>query len=131
MQQDTECSVLVVDDEALVCSLTAENLLELGFNVEIANSGVRALQMLADGLKVDILLTDVRMPNMNGFELSRRAVAIRPEIKVVYMTGYTLPNEPPHLALADAPVVAKPFTSKKLKQILYGVLEGRPVLSQS
>jgi CheY-like chemotaxis protein len=116
-------SVLIVDDEALVCTLTAENLRELGLTVAVANSGAKALAALSDGLRVDLLITDIRMPEMDGYELSRRAVALAPDLKVIYMTGYTLPRELPEKALPGAPIIAKPFTTAKLAELLKQVLQ--------
>ena len=103
MTEASNKRVLVVDDEALVCTLTAALLRELGYAVEISNGGEAALRVLKEGPPVDALMTDIRMPNVNGFELARRVVERWPSTKVVYMTGYTVPATVPDAAIPGLP----------------------------
>jgi CheY-like chemotaxis protein len=82
-------SVLVVDDDANVRSLFADALGEAGHGVTVATDGIDALTMLRDGTMPCVVLADVRMPRMDGFELAR-AVAHDPQLSsvpVVLMTG--------------------------------------------
>jgi two-component system chemotaxis response regulator CheY len=65
-------AVLIVDDSATMI-LSVKSTLEMnGFNVETANDGVQALQKLGGGLRPDLIITDVNMPNMDGLELIKR-----------------------------------------------------------
>lgn len=82
-------SVLVVDDEPTVRDLFVDALQEAGHRVELAADGVQALTRLRDGAAPCVVLTDLRMPRMDGFELSR-AAGRDPQlasIPIVVMTG--------------------------------------------
>jgi len=117
--------VLVVEDEAAVRQISMEALRELGFAVLSTQSPRDALQILADNEKIALLFTDVVMPGMNGRELARQALAMRPKLKVLYTTGYSR-NAIVHNGVLDPEtfLLAKPFTidelAAKLEQILAG-----------
>ena len=81
-------SLLVVDDEELVRTGTAEMLRELGHRVTEASSGGDALAKLNAGMEIDALVTDYMMPVMDGAELARRARKLRPDLPVLLITGY-------------------------------------------
>ncbi|HLY63531.1 MAG TPA: response regulator, partial [Terriglobia bacterium] len=78
---------LIVDDEPSARDLCVEILRSMGLKTETAESGARALALLAQG-RVDIVLTDVRMPGMNGIELLKIIRQKYPRTDVVIMTGY-------------------------------------------
>ncbi len=83
-------TILVVEDEATVRSLVREFLQLAGYRVREASDGVEALRHIADGrARIDLLLTDLVMPRMGGKELAERVEVIRPEIRILYMSGYT------------------------------------------
>lgn len=82
--------LLIVDDEPLAVNYLVEALSDmpnLQFDMTKAYSGKEALAKLGDG-KVDILLTDIRMPGMNGMELADAILAMRPRCRVIFLTGY-------------------------------------------
>ncbi|WBH17718.1 PAS domain-containing hybrid sensor histidine kinase/response regulator [Sphingomonas radiodurans] len=81
-------TALLVDDEELVRSSTAEMLLDLGLGVVEATSAEGALRLLEDGLSPDILITDHLMPNMTGTELAREARDRLPGVPVLVISGY-------------------------------------------
>ena len=80
--------VLVAEDDRDVRRLACLILKMDGYDVLSAEDGVAALEVCADA-KVDLLLTDVRMPRMDGVELASSLARQCPELKVVYMSGYT------------------------------------------
>ena len=80
-------SVLVVDDNPFMVSTLADILEVKGFEVHAAYSGAEALEILRDH-PVDILLTDVRMPDMNGVELYRAIKKTHPDLISLLMTAY-------------------------------------------
>jgi two-component system response regulator HydG len=80
-------AILVVDDNPAMARTLADILDVKGFKVHAAFSGAEALVIL-DKIKVDILLTDVRMPDMNGVALYRKARKISPTITTFLMTAY-------------------------------------------
>jgi len=83
-------TILVVEDSVTVLKLCKAMLETLGYQVLAANGKDEALKLAGEySVKIDLLLTDVVMPDMNGKELSERIVAINPGLKCLYMSGYT------------------------------------------
>jgi CheY-like chemotaxis protein len=80
-------AVLLVDDEDMVRLLLSEWLTSKGFAVTVAASAEAALALLRDGLPVDLLLTDLSMPDMDGIELIRAAQAARGNLPAILLTG--------------------------------------------
>ena len=80
--------VLMAEDEWLAAEVLAEGLAEAGFTVLTAPDGLAALELAASGASFDLLLTDLRMPRMDGRELIARLRAERPDLPVVVMTGF-------------------------------------------
>jgi CheY-like chemotaxis protein len=80
--------VLVVDDDEDVLEITAEVLRTHGYHVVTAVHAQAGLRLLAE-VSVDLLLTDVMMPGMNGFEFARLAREVQPEVRVICVTGYS------------------------------------------
>jgi signal transduction histidine kinase/CheY-like chemotaxis protein len=107
--------VLVVEDEEQVRVMTVEALRELGYDVVQAPDGGAALARFHEMERVDLLLTDIVMPGMNGRELADRIRAERPETPVLFTTGYTR-NAVVHNGMLDPGVafLAKPFTVDQL-----------------
>ncbi|CAN5470961.1 hypothetical protein BH10PSE17_BH10PSE17_02110 [soil metagenome] len=81
-------TVLVVEDEPSVRLLIVEVLQELGYAYLEAADGRSAVPMLQSGQRIDLLVTDVGLPNMNGRELAEVAREARPDIKILFVTGY-------------------------------------------
>lgn len=115
--------VLLVEDEKGVRDLTREYLEMSGYKVLVAENGHTALELSAlHSGSIDLLITDVVMPGINGKELADRVSTIRPEIKVLYMTGYTDQAIVHRGTLAaGAVLLQKPFTlatlASKLRDI--------------
>jgi PAS domain S-box-containing protein len=83
-------SIFVVEDEGGIRALVRKILKRQGYEVLEASHGEEALEVLRNHPGgIDLLLTDVMMPGMNGVELSYQAVAVRPEIRVLFVSGYT------------------------------------------
>ena len=82
-------TVLVVDDEASIRHLIDEVLDEAGYTIIGAADGAAALKVLQSGATIDLLITDVGLPNgMNGRQVADAALALHPELKVLFITGY-------------------------------------------
>jgi len=110
--------ILLVDDDDEVREVTAQMLQRLGFRVSQADSGPRALRLL-DEVQVDLLLADFAMPGMNGGELARLVSASRPELPIVFVSGYA---ELEGLGLGDSPVIQKPFQEEQMVRKLLQAL---------
>ncbi len=83
-------TIFIVEDDPTVLQISKNMLEILGYQVLTANNKDQALQLAGDyDGTIDLLLTDVVMPGMNGKELSERILAIRPSLKCLYMSGYT------------------------------------------
>jgi signal transduction histidine kinase/CheY-like chemotaxis protein len=118
--------ILLVEDEWAVRSVTRDMLERAGFTVLTARDGAEALH-LADsvGDDIDLLLTDVVMPGLNGPDLARRLRALRPTVRVLYMSGYTR-DALAHQANLDAvALLDKPFTPDSLVRTVRAVLDGQ------
>jgi len=103
-------TVLVVEDEDEVRALAIEILREHGYTTLAAADGAEALRMAARHPgPLHLLLTDVVMPHLSGWELARQLSAVRSETKVLYMTGYS-EIAVAHEGVSDAIVLQKPFT---------------------
>jgi two-component system, cell cycle sensor histidine kinase and response regulator CckA len=81
-------SVLVVDDEEPVRKFVERVLRDAGYRTAMAGDGLEALEVAAKLERLDILVTDVMMPQMAGSELARRLRQSQPTLKVLYLTGY-------------------------------------------
>jgi len=107
---------LVVEDDDDLRRVTIEQMIGLGFSVIEASDGEEALA-LVDGLAgIRVVVSDVVMPGIGGWELARRLRAEHPEIAMVLVTGFTA--EPPGEGLDDIPVVRKPWEKPDLVQAL-------------
>jgi len=91
----SEPLILVVDDDPVVLRVVSRLLTAAGYRVLTASDGQAAWELLQGPPPepVDLLLTDVRMPHMGGAELGRHVSTSRPEIPVLYMTGFTVEVE--------------------------------------
>jgi len=118
-------TILVVEDEANLRYLARQYLEKQGYRVIEAADGAVAMQIaVAHEGVIHLLLTDVIMPGMNGRELAQRISEIRPNVKVLYMSGYT-ENVVGHNGTLDAGVrlLQKPFNLRDLKSIVREVLD--------
>jgi two-component system cell cycle sensor histidine kinase/response regulator CckA len=81
--------VLVVDDEEPVRKFVERVLREVGYETRLASDGPEALEVAKSGAAIDILVTDLMMPQMTGDELARRMRQDEPALKVLYLTGFS------------------------------------------
>jgi PAS domain S-box-containing protein len=119
-------SILVVEDDEDVRTFTADVLRELGYRVAVAHDGQAALRMLEQLTDVDLVFTDVGLPNgMNGRQLANEVRQRWPAVKVLFTTGYAR-NAIVHHGRLDPGVhlVVKPFTQAALADKVRGVLDG-------
>ncbi|ESZ87198.1 MAG: sensor histidine kinase [Blastomonas sp. CACIA14H2] len=116
-------TVLVVEDDDGVRAMARASLIELGFVVHDVDSPIEAVQLIENGLSVDLLFTDVVMPHMNGRQLADRLRETRPELKVLYTTGYTR-NAILHNGVIDSDVVllVKPYSVDDLARKIIDAL---------
>jgi CheY-like chemotaxis protein len=118
--------ILVVEDDERIRSLSVDALRDLGYTVVHAADGTQALAILGDERRIDLLFTDIVMPFMNGRQLAAKAHEARPELKVLYTTGFTR-DVVVHKGELDAneALIGKPFTLAELTMKVRLVLDGR------
>ncbi|MGE5644883.1 MAG: response regulator [Acidobacteriota bacterium] len=119
-------TILVVDDEPSVLALVRTMLWRAGYTVLEASGGEQALDVAsAHPSTIQLLLTDVLMPDMNGCELAQKLLSARPGTKVLYMTGYRdkVLVESTGRGVDDAPLIRKPFTAYNLVAKIDEVLD--------
>ena len=127
--------VVVVDDDAHVRSSIARALRQRGYDVLEASNGPAALELIVDQhRRIDLLVTDVVMPGMDGRELANTARRGRPSLQVLYISGYTDDAVVKHgVERADVELLEKPFHSEalaaRIRQMLDNVQSGCPAKS--
>jgi CheY-like chemotaxis protein len=116
--------VLVVEDESDVRMLVVDVLRELGYSVEVAADGPSALPYLQDAGRIDLLVTDVGLPGMNGRQLAEIARQHRPQLRVLFMTGYARNAQVRGDFLEQGmDMLTKPFSIDDLAQRVRGLIE--------
>jgi signal transduction histidine kinase len=109
-------TILLVDDEEIVRTATAEMIRDLGHEVEEASGGLEALVRLQAG-DVDAVITDYMMPGMDGGAFARRIARTHPDMPVLLITGYTGPTDD----VLHLPRLAKPFGQSEIAAALTGL----------
>jgi two-component system, cell cycle sensor histidine kinase and response regulator CckA len=117
-------AVLVVEDDRAVRAFVVRTLVDAGYAVDEAGSGEHALEIAAGDGAVDLLLTDLRMPGIQGRDLADRLTAERPGMRVLLMTGF---DEDAGIddgeAAAGHPLIHKPFGADDLANAVRDVLD--------
>ena len=116
--------IMVVDDDENVLELIRDVLNELGYKVVAVNSPEEAIALMErENIPIDLLLTDVVMPKMSGKELVAKFSAVNPNIKVLFMSGYTNDAIVNHGILEEGiEFLEKPFTASSLSRKIHNVL---------
>jgi two-component system, cell cycle sensor histidine kinase and response regulator CckA len=117
-------TILMVEDEDALRQVTGRILTRAGYDVLPANCGAQAIHIAqTHPTPIDLLLTDVIMPKMMGNEVATRIQTIRPDIPVLYMSGYAQPVLTENGTLQDGvTLVEKPFTGRELLHRINTVL---------
>lgn len=117
-------TVLVAEDEPGLGRAIARILRSAGYEVCLAGDGHEALAQIEDGLRVDVLLTDVVMPGMSGVELAERVLRRRPQVKLLFMSGYPAETTGRHgLEVDAAHFMGKPFSPEELLRNLEALFD--------
>jgi PAS domain S-box-containing protein len=123
LQKAKEKTVLVVEDEATILAIAVSMLNRLGYRSFAASNAAEALAIVSE-MHIDVLLTDVIMPNCQGPEIAGQLVKIQPGLKVVFMSGYTADAVARHGFVEDGVnFLQKPFSLKDLAEVLKNALD--------
>jgi len=114
--------VLIAEDEAMLRMIAVETLEDAGFNVFQAGDGEEALAMLKSHPGIQVLVSDIKMPRMDGYALAQAGIALRPDLKIVLMTGYAQDPPPDLLKAREIKTLHKPFDLDRLIDLVGGML---------
>jgi len=113
--EERRIQVLIVDDENIVLSLVRDALEDEDYDVETAAGGADALKIV-ESRKVDLIVTDIRMPDMNGIDLVKRVRTVQPDIGAIFMTGYANLNSAKDAIKQSAyDYILKPFELDEIR----------------
>jgi CheY-like chemotaxis protein len=115
--------VLVVDDQELLRDVVGEYLAMQGYQVHLAESGSVGMQMLEAGLRPDLVLCDVILPDISGNGFVREAQLLVPDLKVLFMSGHFRENI--IAEIGDAEFLQKPFRLDVLARRVRSLITGR------
>ncbi|WLI09969.1 MULTISPECIES: response regulator [Pseudomonas] len=117
-------TILVVEDDAIVRTLIVDVLEELEFRVLEADGCEEALDFINDeDQDIDLLMTDVGLPVMDGRELAKQARMLRPKLPILFASGYAENIEVPD----DMQVIGKPFSIDQLRDKVKNILSSLPL----
>ena len=120
MKDPNKRTILVVDDDSDIASVIRMWLEKHGFAVYEFTDPILALEYMKNGIRgVDLVLSDIRMPKINGYELVTKIKAVQPEIKVILMTAFDIRQEELLKVLPSMTVdglISKPISMKKLAE---------------
>ena len=108
--------LIVVEDDDGVRVLVEELLLDRGYSVITAPTGAEGLDRIRHEPRLSLLITDIRMPGIDGWELARRAMEMRANLKVLYITGY--PGEQRPDDAPPGPLLRKPWRAGEFYECL-------------
>src|SRR6185503_5209130 len=113
-----DATILLAEDEEAVRGLVREILVRLGYRVLVASDGIEALALSREFAEpIDLLLTDVVMPGMDGRELAERMRMTRPDTRILFMSGYAEPPIPGDVLL-EKPVTPDAL-ARKVSEVLH------------
>jgi two-component system cell cycle sensor histidine kinase/response regulator CckA len=114
--------ILIAEDEAMLRAIAAETLEDAGYRVLQAGDGEAALELLKSNPDIQVLVSDVKMPRMDGYTLALAGLTMKPELQILMMTGYA--QDPPAelLRIRMIQMLRKPFNlddlCKKVGELL-------------
>jgi CheY-like chemotaxis protein len=118
--------ILIVEDDADVLGTDAAMMTDLDYAVRTAAGPLEALDILRDANEqIDLLFSDVMMPQMSGVELAREAQKLRPGLKVLLASGYSKESLSAQWAIGELPLITKPYQQAALAMRLRALLESR------
>jgi DNA-binding NtrC family response regulator len=124
--------ILIVDDESMLVQIMERTLAAQGYTVMSFTESKEAYQQFLDHTdEIDLIITDMTMPNYTGAELAKDVLAIRPQMPIILCTGYSeYFGEEQAKSLGIREFVAKPLGKTALVNIVRNVLDGNSTLSQ-
>jgi len=122
-RMDADKVVLVVEDEDIIRLLVAEVLGELGYLVLEASDGSSALRILQSALRIDLLVIDIGLPDVNGRQVADAGREQRPGLKTLFMTGYSESAASSGFLVEGMQLISKPFTMDQIGAKISAMIE--------
>jgi DNA-binding NtrC family response regulator len=119
-------AILIAEDEAMLRIVAVETLKDEGFTVFEAGDGVSALEELRSHPEIELLISDIKMPRLGGYGLARDALDMRPDLKVLFMTGYSTESPPDFVRERAIKTLQKPFNVVQLSHAAKAMLGVAP-----
>jgi DNA-binding NtrC family response regulator len=119
--------ILIAEDEAMLRIVAVEALKDEGFTVFEAGDGMSALEELRSHPEIELLISDIKMPRLGGYGLAKDALELRPDLKVLFMTGYSTESPPDFVRERAIRTLQKPFNVMQLShaaKTMLGVAPG-------
>ncbi len=118
-------TILLADDDAVCLEMASEMLSDLGYQIKKANNGLDALLIFEENPKaIDIVITDMSMPGLNGLQLTEKLLNLSPEKPVIMSTGFSeLVNEEQAFAAGVKAFIMKPIVKREMAKIIRGILD--------
>ncbi|MFZ1985975.1 MAG: sigma-54 dependent transcriptional regulator [Desulfatitalea sp.] len=124
--QETNTAILIVDDDPNVLQVLEARLQSSGFIIYKAENGQDALRILKEN-KIDLLISDMKMPGMSGMEVMTKARSLHPGLPIIFLTAYgSIPDAVKAVKAGAVDYLAKPFDGRELVYKLRKVLEDNP-----
>ncbi len=117
--------ILIAEDEPMLRLVAVETLRDAGYDVLEASDGAAGLDILKSDQHVDLLVSDIKMPRLNGYQLVEAGLKLRPGLRALLMTGYSQEPMPEAISRAGIRVLYKPFDFDELTRLV-GNLLGAP-----
>jgi len=116
--------ILIVEDDAMLCLEAEAALQEWGHETLVASDVDGALSIIRSAQKIDVLFTDIYLKTepRGGCDLAREAIRLRPDLRVLYVTGYTLTAQVRALFVEGARCLGKPYADNTLKESIQALL---------
>jgi two-component system cell cycle sensor histidine kinase/response regulator CckA len=117
-------TILIVEDEEVLRTFTTEMLEDLGYKILVATNGMEALAVYAENSDIiDLVVSDMIMPEKSGMELFSELKIIKPGIKFILVTGYCLEEAEGHVLRSMSAILMKPYTTEKIAALIRKVLD--------
>ena len=125
MADTPQKTILCIDDDRFLLDMYALKFSKGNFDVHTADNAESALKQMRAGLTPDILLMDVIMPGKSGADAYRELKVLKPDLKIIFMSGYTGDYLSGSFGLEeDVPFISKPVSPKELFEKIRNVLDG-------
>lgn len=115
--------ILIADDDNISVILLTKNLNEFNADILFARNGQEAIEVFIENPDIDLILMDIKMPNLNGYEATKQIKAINPKVKIIAETAFAMADDEKRAKEAGCDAyITKPINADKLKRMVRQML---------